>query len=106
MKQTGSVRLQMVQQLAAEMFPQPALPQSMSLADAHQAAEVGCNLQASMLNKCPSAQHKDACRSNAQAGAGLLADVLVDVTVVHVERGIVCALAKDTWVAGKGCQLS
>ena len=32
--------LQVVQQLAAEMFPQAAPPQTMSLADAHQAAEV------------------------------------------------------------------
>ena len=36
----ASVCLQVVQQLAAEMFPQAAPPQTMSLADAHQAAEV------------------------------------------------------------------
>ena len=45
----------MVQQLAAEMFPQAALPQSMSLADAHQAAEVEtrysvCSITATLHN--------------------------------------------------------
>ena len=49
-KQTGVVCLQVVQQLAAEMFPQAAPPQTMSLADAHQAAEVElCYIQHAYL---------------------------------------------------------
>lgn len=46
----ASVCLQVVQQLAAEMFPQAAPPQTMSLADAHQAAEVElCYIQHAYL---------------------------------------------------------